>query len=85
MFKSVRLNAEEQFTATQNKEKKGRDEKEKVQQEEAEHISKLRALRLAKEVADKKAANMAAAEKVAAQNEKAMRLAQAKELQNLDR
>ncbi len=54
MFKSVRLNAEKQFAATQKKAIKVPDEKETVQQEKAEHVANLRALRLAKEGADKK-------------------------------
>jgi hypothetical protein len=75
MFKSVKLNAEEQFAATQKKAIKAREEKEKVQQEEAEHIAKLRALRLSKEAAEKKEAAIVAAEKLASKNEKELRSA----------
>ena len=49
MFKSVRLNAREQFAASQKKDNKARAEKEQLQQEEAQHVAKLRAMRLAKE------------------------------------
>ncbi len=67
-----RQRAEEQFTATQKKDKQALKEKEKARQEEAEHVAHLRALRLAKEAADKKAA-----EKAAAKNKKPSRLPQA--------
>ena len=63
MFNSVRLNAEKQFAATQKKAIKVPDEKETVQQKKAEHVANLRALRLAKEGADKNSAEMAAAER----------------------
>jgi hypothetical protein len=56
MFKSVKLTAEEQFAATQKKDKQVQEEKDKVRQADIEHVQKLRALRLAKEAADKKAA-----------------------------
>ncbi len=56
MLKSVKSRAEEQFAATQKKDKQARKEKEKARQERAEHVARLRALRLAKEAADKKAA-----------------------------
>ena len=75
MFKSVKLNAEEQFAATQKKDMKAREEKEVLQQEKVNRIANLRALRLAKEVADKKAADMAAAEKLTAKNVKIPRSA----------
>ncbi len=73
MLKSVKSRAEEQFAATQKKGKKALKEKEKARQERAEHVASLRALRLAKEAADKKAA----AEKSAAKNKKPSRLPQA--------
>ena len=57
MFKSVRLNAEQQFAATQKKDDQAREEQNQAHKEEAEHISKLKALRLAKVAADKKAAD----------------------------
>ena len=59
MRKSVKSRAEEQFAATQKKAKQALKEKEKVQQENAAHVARLRALRLAKEAADKKAAEKA--------------------------
>ena len=62
MLKSVKTKAEEQFAAIQKKGKKVLKEKEKARLERAEHVASLRALRLAKEAADKKAA----AEKAAA-------------------
>ena len=56
MYQSVKSRAEEQFAATQKKNKPALNEKEKARQERAEHVASLRALRLAKEAADKKAA-----------------------------
>ena len=66
MFRSVKLNAEEQFAATQKKGKIEKEEKEKARQESADHVSKLRALRLAREAADKKISAKAATKKTAA-------------------
>ena len=56
MYQSVRSRAEEQFAATQKKNKPAPTEKEKARQERAEHVASLRALRLAKEAVDKQAA-----------------------------
>ncbi len=56
MLKSVRSKAEERFDATQKKAKKALNEKEKARQELTERMAKQRSLRLAKEAADKKAA-----------------------------
>ncbi|MCH9053923.1 MAG: hypothetical protein IIA72_23200 [Proteobacteria bacterium] len=56
MYQSVKSRAEEQFAATQKKNKPALNEKEKARQERAEHVASLRALRLAKEAADKEAA-----------------------------
>ncbi|MCZ6482281.1 MAG: hypothetical protein O6757_03420 [Alphaproteobacteria bacterium] len=56
MYQSVRSRAEERFAATQKKDKQALKEKEKARQERAEHVARLRALRLAKEAADKEAA-----------------------------
>ena len=64
MLKSVKSRAEEQFAATQKKNKQALKEKEKVRQERAEQVARLRALRLAKEATDKKID----AEKAAAKN-----------------
>ncbi len=77
MLKSGRSRAEEQFAATQKKDKQALKEKEKARQEKADHVASLRALRLAKEAADKKTAEKAAAEKAAAKNKKPSRLPQA--------
>ncbi len=75
MRKSVKSRAEEQFAATQKKDKQALKEKEKARQEMAEHVARLRALRLAKEAADKEAAEAAAAEKAAAKRKKPSRQA----------
>ena len=73
MLKSVKSRAEEQFAATQKKNKQALKEKEKARQERAEHVAGLRALRLAKEAADKKAAEKEAAAKAATKNKKSSR------------
>ena len=73
MLKSVKSRAEEQFAATQKKNKQALKEKEKVRQERAEQVASLRALRLEKEAADKEAA----AGKAAAKNKKSSRLPEA--------
>ncbi len=65
MSKSTITRAEEQFAATQKKDKKALKEKEKAQQEKAGHVANLRALRLAKEATEKKAAEKKAAAKKA--------------------
>ncbi len=70
MLKSVKSRAEEQFAATQKKDKQALKEKEKVRHERAEHVAGLRALRLAKEAADIKAAEKEAEEKEAAKKSK---------------
>ncbi len=62
MYQSVKSRAEERFAATQKKNKPALKEKEKARQERAEHVASLRALRLAKEAADKEAAEKAAAQ-----------------------
>lgn len=64
--KSAKSRAEEQFAATQRKDKQALTERENARQERANHVARLRALRLAKEAADKEAADKAAAEKAAA-------------------
>ena len=68
MLKAVKLSAEKQFAPIQKKDKQALKEKQKAQQERAEHVASLKALRLAKEAADKKAA-----EKTAAKNKKRSR------------
>jgi len=56
MRKLAKSRAEELFTASQKKDKQALKEKEKARQKEAERVARLRALRLAKEAADKEAA-----------------------------
>ncbi len=68
MAKSGKSRAEEKYFASQNKDKQALKERDKARQEVAEHVAKLRALRLAKEAADKKAAEDAAAEKSGAKH-----------------
>ncbi len=74
MLKTVKSRAEEQFAATQKKDKQVLKEKEKAQQERANHMARLRALRLAKEAADKKEAEKEA-EKETAKKKKRSRSA----------
>ncbi len=76
MLKSAKMRAEEHFTATQKKDKQALKEKERARQERTEHVASLRALRLAKEAADKEAVEEADAEKGAAKNKKPSRLPQ---------
>ena len=61
MLRSVRTSAEDRFAATRKKDEQALKEREKARQEMAKHVASLRALRLAKEAADKKAAEKAAA------------------------
>ena len=68
MLKSVKSKAEERFAATQKKVKPALNEKEIARRERAKHVASLRALRLAREATDKKAA-----EKAAAKNKKTSR------------
>ena len=53
MMKSARARAEELFTATQKRDRQALKEKEKAEQKIADRVAKLKALRLAKEAADK--------------------------------
>ena len=53
MLKSLKSRAEEQFAATQKKDEQALKEKENAWQQRMEHTARLRALRLAKEAADK--------------------------------
>ncbi len=73
MAKSVKSRAEEQFAATQKKDKQALKEKEKARLQRAEQVARLRGLRLAKEAADKAAAEKEAAEKAAAKKKKPSR------------
>ena len=66
MLKSAKTRAEEHFTATQKNDERAQNERDEARQAEAEHMASLRALRLAKEAADKKVAEEAAIEKAAA-------------------
>ena len=75
MLKSVKSSAEEKFFATQKKDKKALNEQETARQERAEHVASLRALRLAKEAADKKDAAKKAANKNNVARLRALRLA----------
>jgi hypothetical protein len=56
MYKSVKTTAEQKFAATQKKAKQAVKEQDKARQEQAINTARLRALRLAKETADKEAA-----------------------------
>ncbi len=56
MLMSVKSKAEKLFAATHKKNKQSLNEKEKARQDSAEQVARLRALRLAKEAADKEAA-----------------------------
>ncbi len=53
MLKSGKSRAEEQFAATQKKDKQALKEKENAWQQRMEHTARLRALRLSKEAANK--------------------------------
>ena len=53
MLQSVKSRAEEKFAATQKKDEQAQKEKENAWQQRIKHSAKLRALRLAKEAADK--------------------------------
>jgi len=59
MQNTIRSRAEELFAATQKKAKKALSEKEKARQQISERMAKQRALRLAKEAADKEIADKA--------------------------
>ena len=52
-MKTTKSMAEEQFAAVRRQAERAQTEHEVALQERAEHIAKLRALRLAKEAADK--------------------------------
>ena len=56
MLKRVKSKAEEQFAAIQKKDKQALMDKEIAQQKRDDKIQRLKALRLAKEAADRKAA-----------------------------
>ncbi len=56
MRTTTRSRAEEQFRASQKKDEKALKEKESLRKEKANQLARLRGLRLAKEAADKRAA-----------------------------
>jgi hypothetical protein len=78
MHKSVKLTAEEKFAAIQKKDAQALTDREKARQEEAKHVAKLRALRLAKQAADKEAADLADAAEAVAKAKKPTRKAKTK-------
>jgi hypothetical protein len=82
MLKSAKSKAEELFTATQKKDQLALKEKEKAQRERADHVAGLRALRLAKEAAEKDAAEEEDAAKAAAKTKKPSRLPQGQRRQS---
>ncbi len=59
MRKSARAKAEQMFAASEKKSDEHRRRKEKAEQESDAQIAKLKALRLAKEAADKQATGKA--------------------------
>jgi|TARA_Y100000031_G_scaffold148324_1_gene184489 colicin import membrane protein len=69
LWKSAKSRTEKQFTATQKRDKQILKEREKARREKAEHVAKLRALRLAKEAADKEASEEPDVKSGAAENE----------------
>ena len=73
MSKSAKPTAEEKFAAIQKKAKQVLNEKDKARLENAEKVANLRALRLAKEAADKLATDEVEAETAAAKNKKLSR------------
>jgi hypothetical protein len=70
MQSAIKSKADKQFAASQKKSEVALKEKEKLQLERAGHAANLRALRLAKEASDKKASEIAAAEKATAKKRK---------------
>ena len=65
MAKSARTNAEEQFAKIRLREKEALKERETAERTRSEKVDRLRALRLAKEAADRDAAVLAASQKTA--------------------
>ena len=70
MQKFKKSKAEKQFAATQKKIDQALKDKEKEQLKQGEQMAGLKALRLAKEAADKELAELEAAEKLAAKSKK---------------
>lgn len=69
-MKTTKSMAEEQFAAVQRQAKRAQTEHEVALQERAEHIAKLRALRLAKEATDRETAENGLAIKISAEGKK---------------
>jgi hypothetical protein len=76
MWKSERAKAQEQFAATQKKAKQSLNEKQKARRDIAERMARQRALRLAKETADKESEALESETPVATKA-KSLRLPQA--------
>ena len=68
MKKSVKSWAEDQFTATQKKDRQVQKAKESAWQDLDDRVASQRALRLAKEAAENKSTEKAAVEKKVAKN-----------------
>ena len=66
MSNTVRSKAEDRFAASQKKDAQALKDREEKRRKDAAHVAKLRALRLAKEVADREAAEAVDARKKAA-------------------
>jgi hypothetical protein len=73
MAKPARSKAEEQFAVAEKRAAQALADREKARQDEAKHVAKLRALRLAKQAADKEAANATYAAKAAAKTKRPSR------------
>lgn len=74
MQKSSRSRAEQQFAATQKKDRAALKEKEMAEQARAEHVAHLKSLRLARDAENRKAAEEAAAAKAAAKTSRKLRV-----------
>jgi hypothetical protein len=74
---SAKSRAESAFAATRTKENRALTEMQEARRERAEHVAKLRTLRLAKEAADKEEAAKAAGPKTPSSDEWPMNLPQA--------
>jgi hypothetical protein len=69
-MKTTKSMAEEQFAAVRRQAQRAQTEHEVALQERAEHIAKLRALRLAKEATDRETAENGLAIRVSAEGKK---------------
>jgi len=70
MANTTKSKAEQLFAESDRKAKKALNDREKARQKSAAHTAKLRALRLAKEAADKEAADLSGAAKPIAKKRK---------------